>query len=573
MRPEDPIAALVEGVVTRRISRRQFIVRAAQFGVSVSVIGAVLAACGEEPAQVPSSTTAGTTAGTEAAGPRRGGTVVLGYSSNVTNMDPPRVIGQWNNIPWYAAYDGLVRLKPGSASEFEPGLATSWDRSPDGRSITFELREGVRFHDGTDFNADAVVFNFQRIIDESHPHSTPDLAANRNNFAVVEDVRAIDPGTVEMLLEWPHPYIEQLLATYGGLIVSPSMIQERGEDSSQHEAGTGPFILDKRVEGDRLEFVRNDDYWAGQPYLDRLVIRTIPEASTQLAELLNGSVHIVEGITHPRNVSLIEENPDLQILESPGYMVTWLKFNMRQPIFEDVRVRQAVNLSIDRESLARDVFQGLVTPLSDWWPDISPFYDSSLDPWSYDPERARQLLADAGYPDGIEIDIWQGHIPLPHNVIGAELGTVIQDQLSRAGITVKLTQVEYGSFWATLREGTDDPEWDVLDGWLDGIRSIVADTDNFLFPTFRTFERGGFGNYGYYTNERVNDLIDEAGRTIDEDRRREVYADIQAILREDVAGAPLFQSKTLFTTSRKVQDFPVYPVVSAGQWERVWLSE
>ena len=294
------------------------------------------------------------------------------------------------------------------------------------------------------------------------------------------------------------------------------------------------------------------------------MIRTIPEASTQLAELLNGSVHIVEGITHPRNVSLIEENPDLQILESPGYMVTWLKFNMRQPIFEDVRVRQAVNLSIDRESLARDVFQGLVTPLSDWWPDISPFYDSSLDPWSYDPERARQLLADAGYPDGIEIDIWQGHIPLPHNVIGAELGTVIQDQLSRAGITVKLTQVEYGSFWATLREGTDDPEWDVLDGWLDGIRSIVADTDNFLFPTFRTFERGGFGNYGYYTNERVNDLIDEAGRTIDEDRRREVYADIQAILREDVAGAPLFQSKTLFTTSRKSPGFPRVPSRERG---------
>jgi peptide/nickel transport system substrate-binding protein len=570
---------LVEKARRGEITRRQFLSLATGLVGSAAAV-ALVSACGPaatptakpEESPLPGETPVTTPMPTEAAGPSYGGTLVLGYSSNITNMDPPRVIGQWNNIPWYMAHDGLIRAKRESATEFEPALAEDWEVSEDGLKWVFHLRDGVTFHDGTPFDADAVVFNFARIIDPDHPSHTADMASGSQNFRFMDKVEAVDELTVEMTLKWPFPYVDQMIATYDGLMVCPSTVQQYGDQSSKHENGTGPFKLTEWIEGDRMVFTAYDDYWDGRPYVDQVVLRTIVEPSTQLAELQAGSVHIVEGITHPRNIPIIQNDPSLRIDTLPGYNQARLGFNLTKPVFQDKRVRQAINYAINRQNLADYLFQGLATPTSFEIPDINPYHDPSIAGWEYDPEKARQLLSEAGYADGLEIDCWQSNIATPHNLVGPDLGTSLQADLAMVGIKVKLVTVEYGTLWKVLKEAVDKEEWTTLDTWIDGIRSIVADADNFLFHTFRSFDEGGFGNYGHYHDPVVTELINRGAETIDPEERASIYSEIEQRLIDFADRAPLVQCKVVFVSRAEVQDFTLFPTVSGGRWHKAWLQ-
>jgi ABC-type transport system substrate-binding protein len=576
---------LVEKARSGEITRRQFLSIATGLVGAASAV-ALLAGCApspspappgvETPAPTPTAAAAETPAPTATSpappGPISGGTLVLGYTSNITNMDPPRVIGQWNNIPWYMAHDGLLRAKRESATEFEPALAESWEVSEDGLKWVFHLRDGVTFHDGTPFDADAVVFNFERIIDPDHPFHTADVAAGVANFRFIEKVEAADDKTVEMTLKWPFPYVDQMIATYDGLMVCPATVQQYGNDSSKHENGTGPFKLTEWVEGDRMVFSAYDDYWDGKPYLDEIVLRTIVEPSTQLAELQAGGVHIVEGITHPRNIPVIQGDPNLQINTLPGYMFSWLGFNLTKPVFQDKNVREAINYAINRQSLADYLYQGLASPGGFEMPEICTYYDPSVPGWEYDPDKAKQLLSEAGYADGLEIDCWQSNIATPQNIVGPELGTTIQADLAAVGIKVKLVTVEYGTLWNVLTEAVGQPEWTTLDTWIDGIRSIVADSDNFLFPRWRSFDAGGFANYAHYNDPTVTDLINQGSETVDTQKRKSIYTEIQQRLRDFAPEAPLVQAQVIFVSRKEVQGFTLFPTVSAGRWHEVWLQ-
>jgi ABC-type transport system substrate-binding protein len=579
------IDALVDALDQGQISRRDFLKAAVGLGLSLPAAMGLLQACAPTPtgaptmapAESPVQTTApaATSAPTEAAGAKSGGTLVFAYSSNVTNMDPARIIGQWNTLPHYIAYDGLIRLKPESGEEIEPALAESWEVSDDGLTRIFHLRKDATFHDGSPFNAEAVVFSFMRIIDPNHPFHYGDMAPPVMNFEWMENVEAIDEYTVRMTSKWPYPVADQFLCTYCGLIVCPNTFEQYGDDafSPTHANGTGPFKLTNWIDGDRMEFARNDDYWGGKPYLDKLVVRTVPEPSTQFAELQAGSVHIVEGITHPRNIPTILANPDLQIHQLAGPIYDWLGYNLTKPVFADVRVRQAILYAIDRETIAETLYQGLEVPIIGWVPQFCKYWDSSQTLWPYDPEKAKQLLADAGYGDGLQLDCWQPSIATVDNIVGAELGTAIQGELAKVGINLKLVQVDIGTLMATLQGGVPKYPWEDLDTYIIGFGSIVADIDNTLNYLYRLYEKGGAGNYDHYVDEETSDLIDAGRQTVDTAERARIYEEIQQRLAEYVPHCPLFQGTVLYTSSSKVQGFRLFPSPSGGRWEQVWLAE
>jgi ABC-type transport system substrate-binding protein len=579
------IDTLVDALAHGHISRRDFLRTAVGLGLSLPAAMGLLQACAPTPTAAPTAapgetpvpTTApvATSVPTEVAGPKSGGTLVFAYSSNVTNMDPSRIVGQWNTLPYYVVYDGLVRLKAESGVEFEPALAESWETSEDGLTKLFHLRKDVKFHDGTPFNADAVVFTFMRIIDPNHPFHYGDMAPGVSNFEFMDKVEAVDEYTVKMTLKWPFPFVEEMISGYDGLIMCPSTHEEFGDQafSPTHANGTGPFKLTNWIDGDRMEFTRNDDYWAGKPYLDKLVVRTVPEPSTQFAELQAGSVHIVEGITHPRNILSIKANPDLEIHQLPGPIWDWLGYNLTKPIFADVRVRQAICYAIDRETMAKTIYQDLVTPQIGWVPQYCTYHDESETLWPYDPEKAKELLAEAGYADGFEIDCWQPSIATVDNIVGAELGTAIQGELAKVGIKVKLVQVDIGTLFATLQGGIAEYPWEDLDTYIIGFGSIVSDTDNIVNFAYRPYDAGGAGNYDHYLDRETGDLIVAARQTIDTAERARLYKEIQERLWDFVPHCPLFQGSVLYTTSKKVQGFTLFPCPSGGRWEQVWLNE
>jgi peptide/nickel transport system substrate-binding protein len=575
---------LVDALARGRISRRRFLKAALGLGVSLPAALALLEGCAPPPAATPTTAPPPTAAPGEtrvatatpgaAAGPVSGGTLVFAYAANVTNIDPSRIIGQWNNHPWYALYDGLVRLQPESGDLVEPALAESWETSEDGLTKTFHLRKGVTFHDGTPFNADAVVFTFMRIIDPNHPFHYGDMAPGVANFDHIEKVEKVDDYTVKTTLKWPFPYHEQMISTYDGLIMCPSTFEKYGDQAFMptHANGTGPFKLVNWVDGDRMEFARNDEYWGGKPYVDKIIMRTITEASTQLAELEAGSVHIVEGITHPRNIATIQANPDLQILKLPGVIWNWLGYNLTKPVFADKRVRQAICYAIDRESMARNLFQGLVDPRIGWVPQICAHFDPSQTLWPYDPEKAKQLLAEAGYADGLDIDLWIQSTASVDNIVGPELATAVLGELAKVGIRVKVVVTDYATFLATLSGGVTEDVWEPVDTYIMGWGSIAADTDNILQGIYRLPEKGGFNNIDHWHDQTVSDLIDEGRQTNDNEKRMSIYAEIQKECWDFVPDCPLFQGYTLYTTNKKVQDFTLFPVPSAWRWDKVWLK-
>jgi peptide/nickel transport system substrate-binding protein len=578
------VEGLVDAVANGRMSRRLFLKAMVGLGVSLPAALALLEGCAPPPAvtsttappptPAPGETAVATATPGGAAGPVSGGTLIFAYAANVTNMDPSRIIGQWNNHPWYAVYDGLVRLQAESGDLVEPALAESWETSEDGLIKTFHLRKGVTFHDGTPFNADAVVFTFMRIIDPNHPFHYGDMAPGVSNFDHVDKVEKVDDYTVKTTLKWPFPYHEQMISTYDGLIMCPSTFEKYGDEAFKptYANGTGPFKLVNWVDGDRMEFERNDEYWGGKSYVDKIIMRTITEAATQLAELEAGSVHIVEGITHPRNIAAIDANPDLQILKLPGVIWNWLGFNLTKPVFADKRVRQAINYAIDRESMAKNLFQGLVEPRKGWLPQICAYFDPSQTVWPYDPEKARELLAEAGYADGFEVNLWQQSTSSVDNIVGPEMATALQGQLADVGIKAQVVVNDYATHLATLSSGVNEEPWEPVDTYTLGWGSIAADSDNILQHAYRLPDKGGVGNYDHWHDQAVSDLIDQGRQTVDPEERRRIYAEFQRIASDFVPDCPLFQGYTLYTTSKSVQDFTLFPVPSAWRWDKVWLK-
>src|SRR5256712_12266539 len=370
------------------------------------------------------------------AAPQPAGTLVVGLVAEPVNLDPAQVTDLNSNRVGRRIVETLVTF-PDESTQIVPGLAESWTISKDGLKYTFKLRKGVAFHDGTPFNAEAVKFSIERQVMPEHPFNKLGKYPFANYFfGHVKAVEVVDPQTVEFILKEPRAWFLAVLTAGAASIVSPAAVKKLGVDYPLTPVGTGAFRYVSWDRGQRVTLEKNPGYWKHPVKVERVIYRPIVEDQARLTELLTGALDLIVG-TPPDFVAPLETNPKITLLQQVGAHVRYLGINNQKKPFDDKRVRQALNYAVNKEAIVRDVLKGTGTLLSG--PVLPKTWgaDTALKAYPYAPERARRLLAEAGYPSGFSTSLW-----VPESGSGMQspvaMSTVIQSNLKAVGINVTL---------------------------------------------------------------------------------------------------------------------------------------
>lgn len=449
-------------------------------------------------------------------------------------------------------YDGLVRNKPGTL-EIEPALATDWTISDDGLEYTFSLRANVTFHDGTPLNAEAVKFNFDRMLREDHPFASTGPFPLSFFFSSVKDVEVVDELKVKFTLTEPFAPFMSNLASPTGLIVSPAAVEQYGKDYGRHPVGTGPFKFEDWRSNTSVVVSRNDAYWDGAPPLEAVIFRPITDANTRVAEMLSGGIDVLLE-TPPDNIAQFSGDAKYQVKEAVGPHVWYVMLNAKSGPFADQRVRQAVNYAVNKESLVNDVLQGTaavsagpIPPAFNW------AYNAEVQPYPYDPEKAKALLAEAGVEGAtLTFLVTEGGSGMLDPV---PMGTAIQADLAAVGLNVEIKTYEWNAFLAEVNPGLEGK------GDMAEMAWMTSDPDTLPFLTLRTAAfpaEGGF-NSSYYSNPEVDTLLDKARATTDPAVRADLYKQVQAITHADAPWLFVANWKQNAVVTAAVSDFELQP--------------
>ncbi|EZH67443.1 hypothetical protein DH09_05810 [Bacillaceae bacterium JMAK1] len=464
---------------------------------------AVLAACsGQEEVSEDEQAVSGEEAGSE------GGELLLAMPSDAVTLDPHRSNDIPSNIVSTNLYERLIETD--EDMNFIPGLANSYEQI-DETTWEFELQEGVEFHDGEPFNADAVEANIDRLLN-------PDIASPRAFlYDMITEVEIIDDHTVRIHTEYPFGPLLHHLSHDGASMISPKAIEE-GYDNERNldvePAGTGAFTFESWDQGNEVILTRNENYWREQPDLNSVTFRVIPEQLTRIGMLENNEAHVAASI-EPVNTTAVESMPNADLQIQDGLRVDYIGFNTQSEPFDDVRVRQAITHAINTEDIITGLYEGYGMHAKG---PVSPLvfgFAEGAEPLDYDVEQAKELLAEAGYEDGFQTTITTNE----ENPIRNQIAALVQDRLSEIGIDVEIQSLEWGTFLDATSEGTYDIQ---LSGWT----TATGDADYGIYSLYHTDNLGSAGNTSFYENEELDTLIENARQETDETVRQELYEDI-----------------------------------------------
>ena len=465
--------------------------------------------------------------------PKRGGTLTMAMVADFGSLDPPMVWSQVDQALTQALYDNLLMIQPDGS--VKPELAASWEANDDLSSYTFHLRKGVKFHHGKDFKAEDVLFTFERLMDP-----VLDSPIRPTFDTTVEDIVALDDYTVRFDLVGPNAFFLDALSLQQVRIMPANVDVER---LHLEAFGTGPFMLEELLPGERVTMVRNPEYWEeGKPYLDKYVILNVREAATRAEALKSGDVDVVFNLDF-QSVPSIEAHPETMVLETPGS--AWIGMPMRNdiPPFDNKLVRQAMQAATDRESIlqAAQLGRGEIAydhPIPSDDPLFSPQHAASV---VYDPELAKQLLAEAGYPDGIDVTLHTSDI-------GAgmvEMAVAFKEGAAPAGIRVDVQRVSSDLFW--------DSYWSVepftVTWWAGRPNPDLA----------MSIQYQGSWNAPNFLNEEFDQLLLRGrGETLEE--RKVTYDRIQEILIDEVPRLVVAFKPMLYGARNNVRGVVPHPL-------------
>lgn len=435
-----------------------------------------------------------------------GGTIVAALTNTPDQFDPHVTTAQASFQVLENVYDTLV--VPSAADlTFEPALATEWSTSEDGLTWTFPLREGVVFHDGTDFDADDVVYSYNRIIDEE--------LSNSFRFANVESVEATDPLTVTITLSTPTPNLLANIGGFKGMSILPSGAAE-DYNLATEAVGTGPFELTSSSAGG-AQLTAFADYWGEGPLVDGVEYRYVAESAAALTGLRNGDIHWTDNVP-PQDIEQLASDDAVELGRTGSTDYFYMAFNQSQPPFDDPVVRQAIAMAVDREEIAEAATFGAGTANQTAIPSDS-FWANDYAPFTADPEAAQQMLADAGVSD------LSFSVMVPDSEEQAvTIAEVVSAQLAQIGVTMTPDPVEVGVFLDRQGQGDFDAfSW----AW-------VGNLDPFDFYQAQHASDGGF-NFQGYANAEVDDLLAQAAAETDEDARKALYAEAEQVIVDEVS--------------------------------------
>jgi len=483
--------------------------------------------------------------------------VVVARPSDATNLDPARASDIESLEVAEQVFGRLVRFAAGRL-EPEPDLATDWTVSADGTTWTFELRPGVLFHDGTPFDAEAVVFSFERQIVADHPAHEPDFVWVRS-YRNIKRVVALTPLRVQFQIDRPFAPFLANLAIGPAAIVSPTAVRRWGTQFGRHPVGTGPYRFLEWIPGDRITLERNNDYWDQRAKTRYLVMLQLRDARQRMQALESGAADIVEQLD-PDDIPLVRLDPDLRLVSAPASLVAYIALNTRRRPFDDPRIRRAVAHAIRRDAIVRFVYQGLATPAVGPLPPNVWGARQDLVSFNYDPERARALFAEAGFSGAASrpLKLYIPSVPRQYVPSPERVAAVIRSCLEEVGFPVEIVAREPAELQRALWDGAHDL---ALTGWF----GTNGDPDDFLYNLLDSDNAVGAhpSNISFYTNPWVHETIVAAQRATSRGDRERLYSQVQSVIASEAPWVPLAHPMVIFATRADISGLAVQPSAMA----------
>ncbi len=472
-------------------------------------------------------------------------TIVIGSGAEAIGLDP-RIE---TDVPSFERINVIneALMKFDLEMNLAPLLATSWELSDDGLMITFELRQGVTWHDGKPFTAEDVKYTYEWVLDPANG------ALNRGLYVDIESIEVVNDHLIRFHLGQPFAF---LLNNIARMPIVPKHDGDRA-DFRQKPLGTGPYKFVSWTRDDRMILKANDDYWAGKPLTANIIFRAIPEDATRLMAFEAGEIDMYQGGMVPRELPRLERDPKVVVQRAPGTGYTYLGFHTQVDYLSDPRVRQAISHLFNREAIVAMVMGGIGMPGIGPVSMTLPWFNPNLVVYEYDLIKAEQLLAEAGYPGGgFTLNFYTNENP-----IRIRLGEILQQQCARVGINVNVVIEEWGAYLTRIQE-TDDFDIFIL-GW-----SGQLDPDRAMIRQFHT---DGSNNYGKFSNTRLDYLLDY-GRLIDPESQEsiDVYREAQEIVVNEVPYCFINYSEEVGVNHPNVKGWMLHPY-GAATWQDAYL--
>jgi peptide/nickel transport system substrate-binding protein len=428
-----------------------------------------------------------------------------------------------------------------------PDLAESAEVAADGVTWTIKLKQGIKFHDGTPFTADAVKYVVDWVLSDNPPIRA--AYAGRNDL---DSATVIDDYTVQIKTKKPLGAFLQMLASPAWYINSPAAYEKYGDQASLHPVGTGPYKFVEWNPGEDIVLERNTDYFGQQPYYDKLIWRFVLEPTTRVTLLETGEVDVVVNVP-ASEMSRLEDNANLVVEPVMLGRMIYIAIHCQRPYLDDVRVRQALNYAVDKEAIVKGILQGLGRVADSPIPSLTWGY-SPVGEYPYDPDKARQLLADAGVPEDFTIKLW---VPEGRYFQDKEVGEAVANYLGEVGLNVDFQVFEWGAYLSSIRKPIEEAEHDLyLLGW----SSDTLDADHALSGVLDSAQWPLAGaNRGFYKNETVDAMLEEARTSVDPAQRMAMYADISKMIWDDAPWIFLHEMETVIAYRKGITGIWMQP--------------
>lgn len=432
-------------------------------------------------------------------------------------------------------YEGLVGRDENA--DIQPLLAESWNQI-DNKTWEFKLRDDVKFHDGTPFNASAVKTNFDRLLD-------PNVNAPRAGvFKMVSEIKIINDYTVQFILSEPFAPLLSILASHEGGIISPKSIEKFGKSIINEPNGTGPFSFKSWTPGKEIVLVKNNQYFGKKAKVDEVIFKIVPEETTRTSMIETGEAHIAE----PLSVTMMDTvaaSSAMKVYRSEGFGTEYIGFNTEKKPFNDIRVRKAIAHAIEMDSIIKGVFNNVGKKANSLLGSQVFGYHAGLKAYEYNLNEAKRLLAEAGYPNGLTTILSTNDVKER-----ISLAEVVQSQLKGIGVDVEIQVFEAGTFIEKRNRGESQM---FINSW----RNATGDADYNQYNLFHSSSKGPAGNVFFYSNEKVDQLVNAGRIEGDPEKRIKIYAEAQELEMQDAVYVPVRVIENVAAVSKKIEGFRI----------------